>query len=565
MTSRWQLIDRGDRELLEHLCDIRGFAKAEIVPDFTKHLHDPNLLPDMAKARELICQAAKKRSLVVIFGDYDADGTPASALLSHVLTRLEIPHRVILPKRQEGYGLRIETIESLPSETKLLITVDTGITNVAEIARAKKRGIKVIILDHHLPGPKLPAADAIVDPFIPDSTYPFTGLCGCAIAYKLTEALAQDFPAKLNEAFRKWLLDLVAISTVADMMSLRDENRALVHYGLMVLQKTRRPGLKALLAVAGLPPEKITTGSIGYVIGPRLNASGRLGDNMPALKLLTTTDEAEATALAAEIEANNNQRQQAVSVVIEAATRLLFKQNRKDDRCFIVHGDDWPSGVVGLVAGRLSGQYNRPVVVVTGEGEMLTGSARSTNNYSIIDGLRTNESWLTRFGGHRQAAGLSLTRENLPKFIDGLKSHAAAEISVADLVPVHVAEAELIDDELSLATAAALAMLSPFGQDNPQPLFLIRDVTLGEARVLGNGGDHLKWQTNRNGNRLEIIGFGLAKRRGELPTKADLLGHLEINSWRERQTLQLRLVDFRPAGGEIERTNVPVKKSVRVQ
>lgn len=545
-------------DLIDHLCAVRGLDRTTLEPNFLTQLHDPYLLPDMEAAVTLVGQAANEKWPVVIFGDYDADGTPAAALLSMVMERLGIEHEVILPTRSEGYGLSIATIESLPARMKLLITVDTGITNIEEIALAKKNGLRVIVLDHHLPKSDadggLPPADAIVDPFVPGNKYPFPNLCGCALAYKLTEALSRDFPHQLNESFKKWLLDLVAISTVADMMVMKGENRVLVHYGLQVLKKTRRPGLQALLTAAGITPDKLTTGTLGYTIGPRLNASGRLGDNRPAFDLLVSRDPSAAAELAELIEANNRERQQIVETVLAEAEKQLFKQNETSDRCYVIVGQKWPSGVLGLVAGKFTAKYLRPVIVLSEHDGLLSGSSRSTGKYSIIDGLNSQKDHLARFGGHRQAAGLGLSKKNQIKFVDGIKQHAAENISEADLISTYVADSFLEQSELSMKTAELIASIGPFGHENQPPLLIVRSIDLGASRSLGATGDHRKWQTNVNGQPLEVIGFGMGK-RSQIDGPADLLGYLEVNRWRDRVTAQFRLVDIRPSGIQIEVVN----------
>ncbi len=558
IAARWRVLGRTKSNLIEHLCELRGLTPNNLEPDFSTQLHDPLLLPDMKIAVDLVKDAVAKKWPVVIFGDYDADGTPAAALLSMVMDRLGVRHQVILPTRTEGYGLSLDVVENLPAETKLLITVDTGITNIDEITLAKKKGLKVIVLDHHLPKSKgdggLPPADAVVDPFVPGSAYPFPYLCGCALAYKLTEALSVHFPAALNESFKKWLLDLVAISTVADMMPITGENRVLVHYGLKVLKKTRRPGLQALLTAAGIAAEKVTAGTLGFTIGPRLNASGRLHDNRPAFELLVTRDPDQAAGLAEVIEANNRERQALVEKVMADAEEQLFRQNSISDRCLVVVGRDWPAGVLGLVAGKFANKHLRPTIVLSEHGGQLSGSSRSSGDYSIIEGLDSQQALLSRYGGHRQAAGLGLAKGNLSKFVDGIKAHATERISAADLVPSYIADGFLETTEASLDTAELISKMGPFGQENATPLLIWRGVTLGPPRLIGASGDHCKWSIAGGGGNIDVIGFGMGNRE-TFSGPVDLLGHLEVNEWRESVKPQLRLVDFRPAGMEIEETN----------
>ena len=551
-TARWQVYRRLSASLDEHLRQIRNFSPSDLKPDFATSLHDPMLLPDMEIAVDLIQKAKKSHWPVVIFGDYDADGTPAAALLTLVFRRLDIKHQVILPTRAEGYGLKAETIDSLPAETKLLITVDTGITSVDEINLAKKRGMAVIVLDHHLPKSELPPADALVDLFLVTSTYPFPYLCGCALAYKLTVALQKHYPDQLSEGFVKWLLDLVAISTVADMMPLVGENRVLVHYGLKVLSKTRRLGLRALLVNAGIDGGGLTAGNVGYSIGPRLNASGRLSDNRPAYELLITEDQTEANRLATQIEQANQDRQRLVERILKEAGNILFEQNDLSDRCFVLKGDDWPGGVLGLVAGKLAGRYYRPVIVTSVRGDEISGSARSPLDYSIIDGLTEAGRYLDRFGGHKQAAGLTMSAANWPKFVDVIKGHAKASLDPADLLRSYQADAILEESELTLSTAELCEQFQPFGLENPTPIFIVEGVELGQPRPLGSG-EHLRFNARKNQLPLEVIGFNLRQRYEANPlTKAHLLGHLESNRWQGTTRLQLRLVDFQATDSQIE-------------
>lgn len=552
LSAVWQVHARRSPVLLEHLLLLRGLTVKDLEFNFSEQLHDPFLLPDMEPAVSLIEQAVKENWHITVFGDYDADGTPAAALLQLSLERLGLSVTVVLPTRETGYGLRKVDVEKAAKASQLLITVDTGITAVDEVALAKELGMKVIILDHHLPKEKLPQADAVIDPFRSDSQYPFNYLCGCALAYKFIVACQSRFPENLTEGFVKWLLDMVAISTVADMMHMVGENRVLVHYGLKALIKTKRPGLQELMKVSGLTAEKITPGSLGYVLGPRLNASGRLGDNRMAFELLITNDSNRAKELAAEIEQRNRTRQQIVKDILEQADKILFTQNSREDRCFVVVGSDWSPGVVGLVAGKIAAQYNRPVIVLTGN-ETLTGSARSVGNYSIIDGLTASSKSLTRFGGHNQAAGLSLPASNLSSFVSDLKAHADSFIKREELRKVFKADAFLTETDISLKTINEIEKLQPFGYQNSQPSFIIRSALLGEPKRMGASKDHCKWRVQSAGASFDVIGFGFANRYDASPlVEADLLGLLESNLWNGNETIQFRLQDFRLPNQEIE-------------
>lgn len=552
--TRWQVQPRQSDDLLEHLCRLRSFDHTQLEPNYEDQLHDPFLLPDMKIACELIERAVAEKQTVTIFGDYDADGTPASALLSIVFNQLGVKNSVLLPTRETGYGLRREDILAIAKTSQLLVTVDTGITSVEEITAAKELGLKVIVLDHHLPKETLPPADAVVDPFVENSKYPFPNLCGCALAFKLSEALATIFPNLLTPSFRKWLLDLVAVSTVADMMIMRGENRVLVHYGLKVLRKNRRLGLSSLLKVAGIEASTIDAGIIGYAIGPRLNASGRLGDNRPALDLLTATDRVKAEAIAAEIEKSNRTRQQLVETVLKDAEAKLFQQNSLDDRFFVLTDSAWQPGVLGLVAGKLAANYQRPVVVLTKKGTQFVGSGRSPQTYRLIDGLSSQQQHLTRFGGHSAAAGLAVEADNLEKFTEGVKAHAAGVLTDTDLLPLKRSEAVLRSDEVTLSNARKIQQLSPFGLENAQPLLIVPEVIMSQPKTIGRNNNHIKSRGRISGQEFDIIGFGLASTHlaQNYDQPMDCMGYLEENVWNNIRKLQLRVVDYRAHGQKIE-------------
>ncbi len=552
--TRWHLYRRSDSGLLKHLCRIRQLPLAALQPSFSEHLHPPELLPDIVEARQLVVAAVKNRWHCLIFGDYDADGTPAAAILSMAFDRIGLAHEVVLPTRATGYGLRLEDIPRFAAKSQLLITVDTGITSVKEIALAKKLGMKIIILDHHLPKTLLPDADAIVDPFIERSTYPFNDLCGSALAYKLVLALQADFPKQLSEGYCKWLIEIVAIASVADMMPLIGENRVIVHFGLQTLAKTRRPGLIALMNVAGINPQALSASTLGFAIGPRFNASGRLADNRPVFDLLKTDNMDEALKIAQVLEQANRQRQDLVVKVLIEAKALLWQQNSPDDHLIVLRGDTWPSGVLGLVAGKIVAESNRPTIVLTKTASGYAGSARSIEGFSMIDALEQSHDHLGRFGGHRQAAGLAMSEQELPQFVDSIKGFAKKALTKEDLRPIVEIDSELSTTELNLETVRDIEQLAPFGYKNSQPLFLLKNVNLSRPTVMGSVGNHLKWRTKVGEVPLEIVGFGLSERFFATPVElADIVGSLEQNQWNGSSRLQLKLKDYRSVGQPIDK------------
>jgi len=540
---RWLLRSRAHSDLISHLCRVRGLPLSSLEPDFSKHLHPATLLPGMAEACRLISWARQTDAPVMVFGDYDADGTPAAALLYLVFRRLGLKVEVMLPKRDEGYGLNPNHIRTIANRAKLLVTVDVGITAAAAIEQARRVGLKTIILDHHLPPETLPPAEAIVDPFLPGSPYPFTSLCGCALAYKLTEALSEEFEV-LDLSFRKWLLDLVAISTVGDVMPLVGENRVLVYYGLQVLRQTRRPGLRALMESAGVRPAQVSAGTIAFALAPRLNAAGRLRDNRPAFELLITDSIDQARVIAAELERDNRQRQQLMEQVLNEAEKQLWGQNSRRDRLFALHGERWPKGVVGLVAGRLSERYNRPVILGSREDERIVGSGRSPRGYPLIDGLTAASAFLQQFGGHKQAAGFTLKTDSWEAAVKILKAHASQNLSEDDLVPSVIADAKLRDDELNLAAAKSLERLQPHGYGNPKPVFIVERAAIENLRPIGNG-EHRRFDVRRADLVLPGVGFRVGDRLRRAPAgRLNLLVNLEVNRWNDEEKVELRLIDY---------------------
>ncbi|OGD62722.1 single-stranded-DNA-specific exonuclease RecJ [Candidatus Berkelbacteria bacterium RIFCSPLOWO2_01_FULL_50_28] len=547
--AKWRVHNRRGT-LINHLLTLRGFNSSSLEPDFVSGLHDPNLLPDMAKAREIVRRAVKENWPVAVFGDYDADGTPGAALLYELFERLGLHCTVFLPTRAEGYGLNIEATQKIGKSAKLLVLVDTGITAVESIAELKKMGVKTIILDHHLPTETLPDAEAIIDPFLSTSTYPFTGLCGCALAYKFAQALSADFP-QISEGFLKWQLDLVAISTVADMMELTGENRVLVYYGLKILQKNRRLGLRALLARAALDPDKVTAGSIGFIIGPRLNAAGRLSDNRPAFELLVAKQWSDAIKYAEEIERANVARLALVDSVMVEAEAILQQQNRDDDSVIGIVGEAWPRGVIGLVAGRLAERHGRPTIIGSKIGDSIRASGRSVGQYHLLDGLTAVGRLLDGYGGHAQAAGMDLKTQNWGEFMTELKAHAKSMIGSNVWQPILKADCFIQEQELGLDTAQSLLKLEPHGLGNRRPMFIIENATLRNGKTVGNG-KHLKGTLSLGQSQLPFIGFSLGLRQADLPDNADLIGHLTINEWNGTKDVQFQLVDIRTPGDDIE-------------
>jgi len=550
--KNWRLIEPTSADLFDHLRRIRQIKEEDLSPDYQTHLHDPMLLPDMDKAVELFERAASQNWPIVIFGDYDADGTIATAILSLTLERLGLKHHSILPRRSEGYGLNVEVVRRLPASTKLLITVDNGITAFEAIASANNQGIATIVLDHHLPGEKLPEASALIDPYLPNSRYPFPNLCGAALAYKFVVALANtgNFPL-LNEAYLKWLLDLVAIATVADVMPVVGENRALVHFGLLVLRHNRRAGLKALLAEAAIAPSKLSGQNLGFIIGPRFNASGRLGDNRPALELLTTKDPSSIAALAKQIERSNTERLRQLERATEDAEEQIAAQIKASQHLLAAYSPKWPVGLVGLVAGRLANRYSRPVIIGHQAGERITASARSTSHFHLVDNLNQVSQLLLDFGGHRQAAGLLLLEKDWAKVIELLQKSARQQIRPSELADTLLIDSVLSEKQISWSMVQQIEQLVPFGYGNPPPVFLLRGWSVKKMRKIGRQEQHLSFELGRNGRTLKGVAFNCSEEL-DLAQATLFVGQLEQDEWQGRREVRFKLLDAAGPNKEIE-------------
>ena len=517
--------------------------EALLNPDFETGLHDPWLMPNVKQAVKRIEAAVKAGELITVYGDYDADGIPGTAILVETLQRLGAKVDYLIPARDvDGYGLSNGPIDRLIDRgTKLIITVDCGIRSVEAVGYAKSKGIEAIVTDHHELGDKLPET-IIVHPGLPKSKYPDPGLCGAGVAYKLAAALVSEFPDKFDSGFLKWELDLVAISTVADVVPLRGENRVLAHYGLVVLRKTRRLGLQALYKVAVIEPEKITPVTVGFGIAPRINAPGRLADAEDSLRLLLTKDEKEARRLALELQRANLERQDQTQRVLDEAISLV--ESDPDKHIYVLAGP-WPTGILGIVAGRLAEKYYRPVIVIGGGGETLKGSARSIPELDITKLLERSAKELIQCGGHPAAAGLSLKSERLQAFRELITNQAERALVEVDLRPSRRVDMELGFSEIVPGLWKDLCKLEPYGMGNPEPVFQARAEVVA-VRCVGNGEKHLKLQLRQGEVVLDAIGFRMGGVEVEVGEKVETIFKVKENSWNGSTKLELQLVDILP-------------------
>jgi len=527
-------------------------------PDYGQDILDPFLFPDMEKAVERIYQAIGNKEQIAIHGDYDADGVTSSVLIVEVLQKLGANLFVYIPHREkEGYGLNKKTIKYLArKKVKLIITVDCGISNLPEIFLAKKMGMEVIVTDHHNQPPKMPNAYAIINPKIKIFHYPCYDLAGCGVAFKLAQAIiSKDKNNIFPVGYEKWLLDLVAIGTVTDVMPLLGENRALVTYGLIVLNKTKRLGLKLLAQKARVLPiseEKlINSENIGFALGPRLNAAGRMDHANSAFELLMTEKHSEAERLVNNLE-NNNQKRQALTEKIMAE---VLKEIKDIDKQLLVlaHGKKWPLGVIGLAAGKLKDQYNRPVVIISQMGKKIVGSGRSIDEFNLIEALNKVADCFEVYGGHAGAAGFTLkNKKALPEFEKRFKKIVEADLKGKDLTPKLEIEAELNLEDLNWELFDQIEKFEPFGMGNPKPIFLVSNLRVENVRTVGNGNKHLKIFVRHEKmiKSFEAIGFGMGEMIGHIKygDRVEVVCEINLNEFNGERKLELRLVDLKKVG-----------------
>lgn len=561
MKNNWSLADKfedgfgegwGYSEFLLQLFwnrKIRSREEAEnfLNPDYNK-IHDPFLFPDMKKACARIFQAAEKKETVFIFADYDADGVPGAVILHTVLKACEITPKIYIPHREkEGYGLNMAAIDYMKAQgAALFITCDLGISNNKEISYAKSLGLDVILTDHHTLPPELTQDGyAIIHPQVGD--YPFKGLSGGGVAFKLAQGLLAGKEGK--EKVEKWLLDLVAISTVADIMSLTGENRILVNFGLKVLNKTRRLGLKKLIEAAGLELGGLDAHDIGFQIAPRINAAGRMDHANAAFELLISEDEAEAERLAENLNKTNSERQRQTDKIVDQAKFQIVETGKEKDYCLFAFNAGWPVGLLGLAAGKISDIFNRPVILMTEIEGKIKGSARSTEGgFNIMTALQRLNNLLGAFGGHAEAAGMTLAaKENLEIFEEKMIELAKAELQDKELVHYLNIDGEMPIDGVNLKLCEELQKFAPFGRENPEPLFLSQNLTVRGTQIVGNGTKHLRLMVSgENGIQYKMMGFCMAHWCEALKfgDKINAVYELGVNEWNGRREPQLKIKDL---------------------
>lgn len=538
-------------------------AEKFLNPSYENHIYDPFLMTDMRKAAKRFADAILSGEKIAVWSDYDCDGIPGGVLLHDFLAKAGANFENYIPHRhEEGYGMNVAGIEKLAREhgVKLIVTVDSGITDVEPVARANELGMEVIITDHHLPGEKLPDAFAVVNPNArPDETYPFRGLCGSGVAWKLvcaTLAIAPTLRECVPIGWEKWLLDMVGLATIADMVPLIDENRVLATYGLKVMRKSPRLGLQKLCRGMRVEQRAITEDDVGFMIAPRVNAASRMGDARDAFRLFTTTDESEADALSKKMEKANRQRKAEAGAITRAVhTRL---KEREELRSVIALGDpEWRPALLGLVANTIADEYERPVFLWGREGNLrLKGSVRSGGATHILELMRATEKTFVEFGGHAKAGGFTVQDTEIFFLEDRLvEAHArmSAEGTSLDDLTLR-ADADIIPEEATSAFLLKIERLAPFGIQNSKPVFLLREVLVREISHFGKGKEHLKLKIDSvegTGHSIDAVTFfvkGPLARAAEAIApcaRANMLVHLERDTFSRGNPVRLRLLDIR--------------------
>ena len=536
---------------LRRVSDIKAFLE----PSFDDARQDFWLLPDMKKAVARLKKARQNQEKIGVFGDYDADGVSGTALLLGLMDALGLKAQHYLPDREhDGYGLKKAALkEFADSGVRMVISVDCGTSNVAEVVYANQLGLDVIILDHHEAPTKLPPAVAVVNPKRLGSRYPFRDLSGTGVAFEFAAAVEQTLRAevKFPTAWLKWQLDLVALATVADRMPLLGLNRILVTFGLKVLSKTRRPGLRALVDVCGLTNRKLTATDVGFALAPRLNAAGRMDHANLALYLLRSHDPAQAHGFAVRLQEQNQARQRLVERLVR---EIVSRQDLLPRTPELISAIDqsWPKGVLGIVASKLVERYQRPALVAQKGAKETVASGRSLAGYDLIAGIKRQAKLLLNFGGHTFAAGLTVGNKNYSRMIKNLEQDVLTHRAVQpDAATEMLIDAEVKPEDLKPALFKDTLKLGPFGDANPVPLFLLKGASITQRRLVGQNKNHLQFFIEAGEGIYKAMAFNGARSCPESVfkpgTKVDIVFEPMVNEWQGQEFYELRIIDLRIA------------------
>lgn len=563
IAPRWRISEAPDRAAVAALCETlrlpeivcrllaaRGYGELDAARTYLRprleQLHDPNAMLGMREAVARIARAIRGGETVLVHGDYDVDGITSTTMMVRVIRHLGgkavpfVPHRL-----SDGYDLTDAGVDAAVREkAALVLTCDCGTSAHAAIDRLTSLGIDAIVSDHHLPGKAVPSCVAVLNPRQPGCEYPDKDLCAAGVAFKLCIALLRACGGSENVALR--LLDLVALATIADVAPLRGENRAMVRYGLRLMAETSHVGLVALIQAAGLSPQTLSAGRIGFVLAPRLNASGRVGHAMRGIELLLSSDRGECNRLARDLEELNRARQEIDRETLVAARAMAERLDLDEIYGVVLGAEGWHPGVIGIVASRLVEDLARPVMLVALEGGMGKGSGRSISRFDLHAGLTSCADLLVRYGGHKAAAGITIDAAQLPQFAERFNQVARERLTPEDLVPELRIDAEMQIDEITPDLEALLRHFEPFGIGNPAPTLAVRGARIiGAPRIVGQGGLKL-WLASRHG-AIEALGWGMAERIGEFGDgdMVDIAFRLERDTYMGQEKLVARVCDIR--------------------
>jgi single-stranded-DNA-specific exonuclease len=542
------LINRG----IIDITSAKNFLQPQIAA-----LGDPSLLPDIEKASIRINEAVRKKEKIVIYGDYDVDGLSATALMYRCLKLVGAQVSYYIPERlEEGYGLNTDAIKKLKEGgADVILTVDCGINACREADVARAFGIDLIITDHHQPGQEIPNAFAVVNPKLKTSQCAFKHFSGVGIAFKLAWAIGQHFSPhkKVSAEFKDFLLNavgLVALGTIADVVPLLGENRILTKYGLSALQYTEIPGLRALLDIADLSNTNLDAFHVGYRLGPRLNAPGRVGNAGIVVEMLTTTCRERAVEIANFLDSENKRRQDLqVDIMVSARKKVMNEINLDETSAIVLADQAWHPGIVGIIASKIVEEFNRPTVMIAIAEDIGHGSARSIPSFHLLEALEYCKGKLLSVGGHAQAAGLKIHPDNINEFRQMLNSTTSQRLSKTDLVPILNIDAEVTLSMLSKALVAELVRLSPYGEGNPLPLFAAINVkVVGQPRRIGSKGQHLSFYVKQGDVAIRAVAFGMGEQFERLKQNGktcSLAFAVKINNWMDGENLELEVKDIK--------------------
>ncbi|WDV47554.1 single-stranded-DNA-specific exonuclease RecJ [Clostridiaceae bacterium M8S5] len=528
------LVKRG----LTDLEDCKQFLYAKI-----EDLYDPYLLSDMDKAVDRIIKAIKNQENIWIYGDYDVDGVTSTSLLKIYLQECGVDANYYIPNRfTEGYGINNEALDTIKkSQGDLVISVDCGITSVLQAEYCKQLGMDIIITDHHECQEELPNCIAVINPKKTNCTYPCKYLAGVGIAFKLVQSLAIKMGIDID--YKKYL-PIVAFGTIADIVPLRDENRIIVKYGLQMINESQNKGLRELIKVCGLENKKITSGHIGYMLAPRINACGRLDSASYGVELFTCDDDDKAKKIAKLLNDENMKRQDIEADILKRANEIIDeKHNLDNEKVLVIDSENWNHGVIGIVSSRITEKYYRPSVMLSVEGEEARGSARSIKNFDMFLNLSKCKNLFIKFGGHEQAAGLSIKKENIAEFRRCINEIANEVLVAEDLTPEVRVDKELEYTEINIENINQLSLLEPFGMGNSSPIFMSKNVKISYIKAIGKEGKHLKLSLDFNGNLIDAVYFNRGHLLDELSNRSsiDIIYTMDINSYNGVERTQLMI------------------------